>query len=86
MHRIDAIRFGIAGGIVSAFICFLLTLLAAVSGYGLELLNVFRSIFLGYEISVFGSLIGAVYGFMWGFVELFIIAFIYNMLGPEQNP
>jgi hypothetical protein len=86
MHRIDAIRFGIAGGLTSGLIFFVLTLLALATGYGIEGLNVFRSFFPGFEISIFGSILGAIYGFCFGFVELFVLAFIYNLLGPPPGP
>lgn len=85
MHRIDATRFGLAGGLVCATLCFVVTLLGTASGYGADALNMLRDIFWGYDISVVGSLIGALYGFIVGFVKLFAIAFIYNMLGPEKE-
>jgi hypothetical protein len=85
MPRIDAIRFGLAGGTITALMCFLLTLLATINGYGIDFLNVLRGVFLGFEISVFGSVIGAIYGFMIGFIKLFSIAFIYNLLGPAKD-
>ncbi len=85
MDKIDAVRFGLAGGITCAIFCFVLTLLASVGGIGVDLLNVMKSIYLGYEISVFGSLVGAIYGFMFGFAELFVVAFIYNLFSPTKE-
>lgn len=85
MNRIDAIRLGIAGGLVLGLICFVLTLISLVSGFGIEALNVLRGLFYGYEISGFGSLVGAIYGFIFGFVELFLVAFVYNLLGPPKE-
>lgn len=85
MHRIDAIRFGLAGGILSALIIFILTLLSTLSGYGLDALLTLKSLLPGYDIDVFGSVVGALYGFLIGFVEFFIIAFIYNILAPTPK-
>lgn len=85
MHRIDAFRFGIAGGLFYGFFCFAFTLLATLNGYGSAALKILESIFVGYDISVTGSLIGGLYGIIFGFVELFTIAFIYNMLGPPRE-
>ncbi len=85
MDKIDAVRFGLAGGLVAALAIFVFTLIAAVSGYGLEALNVCKSLFAGYDISVFGSLIGAIYAFMIGFAKLFLLGFIYNLLGPPKE-
>lgn len=86
MPRIDAIRFGFAGGVVSAFILFVLTLLASVNGFGLELLNILKGLFPGFDITVFGSVVASIYGFIIGFLELFFIAFIYNLFGPSKEP
>jgi hypothetical protein len=83
MNKIDAVRFGIAGGLVAACACFVLTLLSLISGHGIEALNVLRSLFWGYDISVSGSLVGSVYGFVLGFIKLFMLALIYNVLIPD---
>jgi hypothetical protein len=85
MHRINTIRLGLAGGLVSAFICFLVTLLALTNGYGLSALNVLKSLFWGYDISVVGSLVAGGYGFFFGFILLFLLAYIYNLLGPPEE-
>lgn len=84
MHRIDAVRFGLAGGVVMAALCFVMTLLAVLNGYGAAFLQQFEGLFIGYDISITGSLVGLAYGFLCGFIELFFIAFIYNLLlGPD---
>lgn len=85
MSRIDAISFGLAGGLLSAFICFVLTLLALVNGYGLAALNVLKSLFWGYDISVVGSLVAGGYGFFFGFIKLFLLASVYNFLGSLKE-
>jgi hypothetical protein len=85
MTKIDAIRFGLAGGIVAMALIFILTLLATASGFGHGYLNLLKDIFPGYEIGVVGSLVGAGYAFIFGFIKLFALAFIYNMLGPASK-
>lgn len=85
MNKIDAVRFGLAGGLITALCIFVLTLVASASGFGLGALNILKSVFVGYDISVFGSLIGAIFGFMAGFTKLFLIGFVYNLLGSERE-
>jgi hypothetical protein len=85
MGKIDAIRFGLAGGILSMIIIFVLTLIASINGFGLNYLELLKDLFPGYEIGVIGSLVGAGYGFILGFMKLFVLAFIYNILGPANK-
>lgn len=85
MNKIDAIRFGLAGGIIAMLMVFGLTLLATVSGFGHGYLSVLKDLFPGYEIGIVGSLVGAGYAFGLGFVKLFALAFIYNLLGPSSE-
>jgi hypothetical protein len=85
MNKIDAIRLGLAGGIIAMLMIFGLTLLATLSGIGHGYLSVLKDIFPGYEIGVVGSLVGAGYAFALGFVKLFALAFIYNLLGPSSE-
>lgn len=85
MNKIDAIRFGLAGGIVAMLMVFTLTLLATALGFAQGYLSLLKDIFPGYEIGVVGSLVGAGYAFIIGFIKLFALAFIYNMLGPAQK-
>lgn len=85
MNKIDAIRLGLAGGIVAAVLVFSITLLATASGFGHEILALLRDVFPGYNIGVVGSLVGAGYAFVAGFIQLFALAFVYNVLGPAQE-
>lgn len=84
MLHIDALRFGIAGAIVSGFFIFGLTLIAYVSGIGRELLMVFMNLFPGFEINLLGALVGALYAMVAGFFKLYFLAFIYNLLAVDR--
>ncbi len=60
----------------------------AVSGYGTDFLQVFASVYPGYQASgAFGDLIvGTVYAFVDGAVSGLIFAFLYNVfLGRERS-
>jgi len=85
MVRIDALRLGLAGGIMVSVMMFVMTLVSSVSGFAIEWLILLKGIFIGYEVSVIGSLVGAGYGFFLGFIKLFLLAFIYNLLGPSED-
>lgn len=73
-------KLGIAGGILWSICLFICTILAMYTGYAKEFLNIMISIYPGYSISWFGSIIGLVYGFFDAFIGLFLLAWIYNKL------
>ena len=70
----------LAGGIIWALTLFLTTLGGVYFGYGIAFLNVWVSIYPGYNISLLGSIIGLVYGFLDMFVGIYIIAWVYGKL------
>lgn len=80
-EKLNALKFGIAGGIATA-ICIAFTTILGIFGFFQEYNNLIVSIygFLGYSISWPGVLLGAIYGFMDGFVLTAIFAWIYNKL------
>lgn len=79
--KLNVLKFGIAGGIVTA-ICISFTTLLGIFGFFLEYNNLIVSIygFLGYSLSWLGVILGAVYGFVDGFILTIIFAWIYNKL------
>lgn len=70
--------FGFAFGIVWAIGLLIMGWLAALSGWGISMVNVIGSVYLGYSPTFWGAVLGAI----WGFVDLFIagviLAAIYN--------
>ena len=78
--KIDAKRFGIAGGILYGAIFFAMTVLATATGYGKEMLSFWATWHPGYGISYAGSIVGLVYGFACGFIGLYALAWLYNKL------
>jgi len=79
--RLDAMKFGLAGGIIFA-ICVFITTLLAMNNYCVTCGIILRDIygFLGYDLSFVGSLFGAIYGFVDGFIFTGLFAWIYNKL------
>lgn len=82
--RLNAVKFGIAGGVITA-ICVIITTLAGIYGImgGFTVWNgLIVDIYgtLGYSVSWLGVLLGAIYGFIDGFLATLIFALIYNKL------
>jgi hypothetical protein len=82
LARLNALILGIVLGLVFGFGLFLVTIWlvikgGAVVGPNLALLG---QVFIGYDVTAWGSLVGLFYGFLSGFVIGFAIASIYNWL------
>jgi len=82
--RLNAVKFGLAGGITTAICVFSITILAVFGWFG-ELTGWTSLIaeaygFLGYSVSFLGAFLGAVYSFIDGFILTFIFGWIYNKL------
>jgi len=79
--RIDAVKFGLAGGVLTGFGVAFVTLAGIYGDFA-----AFTSLisagygFLGYSVSGLGVVLGAVYGFVDGFVGTFVFAWLYNKL------
>lgn len=74
-------RAALTGGILWGGCFFLTTLLSVYTGYGKSFLEVWTSVYPGYNISLTGSIIGLVYGFLDMFVGVYIIAWVYKRVG-----
>ena len=81
--KLNAVKFGLAGGIVTSICIFITTLLAlSAPSYAIFSVGIIEDIYgiLGYNLSFPGSLLGAIYGFIDGFILAWIFALIYNKL------
>ncbi len=79
--KLNAFKFGLAGGIISA-ICISLCTIVSIFGYSdiqSSIMMDMYSIF-GYSTSWLGVLLGGIYGFLDGFFMVWIFALIYNRL------
>lgn len=77
----DTKRVALAGGITWGVCIFATTLFSVYTGYGQAFLNGIASIYIGYSISLIGSIIGAVYGFFDVFIGVYIFVWIYKKVG-----
>ena len=75
--KINALKLGLAGGIVFGSTCIVMGLLSK-TGYGFLFFEVLASIYPGYSSSIVGVFFGGIAGFADVFTGLFILATLYN--------
>jgi hypothetical protein len=75
---LGVVSLGLAIGIAWAFGVFLLGLMAGVFDWGVPVVAVLSSVYVGYSPSFVGSVTGAVWGFVDGFIGGVVIAWLYN--------
>lgn len=80
---LNPLNLGISGGVVWGVSMFVCTILSMYIGYSTEFLNLMASIYPGYTITWWGSIVGLVYGFADAFIGLFILGWIYNRLSEK---
>jgi len=78
--RLNALKLGLAMGILCAVSMILFSLWVIFVGTGAEWISMIAQFYFGYSTTVSGILLGAVYGFIDGFVGGFVLAWIYNKL------
>ena len=72
---------GLAGGIVCGVGLSLATVANLIMpSYGTEFIQVFASIYQGYESTWLGALLALIYGFLDGFIALFLVGWVYNKI------
>lgn len=80
--RLNAFKFGIAGGIVCAVYVLISTLIYAMLNFApmnfIFLTDLYG--FIGYNTTIFGIFLGTFYGFVDGFIMTGFFAWIYNKL------
>jgi len=79
---LNEINLGFSGGIIFGAIVLLTTLVNVLFGQYIQTTNLFLDFYgiLGYDVTIFGSILGAIYGFIDGFILFWLIAIIYNRL------
>ncbi len=75
---LGVISFGLALALTSAVFTFVLGLMAAFFGWGLVIVQVLASLYIGYAPTFVGTIAGAVWAFVDGFIAGVMIAWLYN--------
>ncbi len=78
--KLDALKFGIACGIVWAGAVLCLGIMSEVLNWGTPLVKGLGGLYLGYKASPGGIVIGTVWALFDGAIGGFILAVIYNKL------
>jgi len=80
LAKLDGVALGIAVGLLFGLVVFLATVVLVVKGGEVvgPNLGLLSNYFIGYEVTLQGSLIGFIYGFGSGFVLGGLIAFLRN--------
>jgi hypothetical protein len=77
---IGVLSFGVALGITNAIAVFLLGLTTALAGWGILVVQVLSTLYIGYEPTLLGAITGAVWAFVDAFIGGILLAWIYNKL------
>lgn len=83
--KLDTMKFGLAGGIISALFVFVLALGSAFAGWGTGMVDSLASMYVGYKAGVVGGLIGALSAFVEGFITFYLLAWVYGYLQKEKS-
>jgi len=83
--KLDTVKFGLAGGIISALFMFVLALGSAFAGWGTGMLDSLATMYIGYKAGFLGGLIGGLWAFVEGFVSFYLIAWVYDYLQKEKQ-
>lgn len=78
--KLDALRFGVAGGIIWSLAVLLMPLMGLCGGYGSFLVNGIGKLYIGYQPTPVGALIGAVWAFFDMGIFGLVVALVYNKL------
>ncbi|MBT3324567.1 hypothetical protein HN681_00280 [archaeon] len=77
---IDKKRWALAGSLLWGGAVLLLGLLATGLGYGLKMVEVLGSVYLGYSATWFGTFIGTVWALVDMFVGIYILIWLYEKI------
>lgn len=80
--RLNAVKLGLAGGILWGLCLFIMTWVSMFTGYAMFWLAQWMDTYPGFSLTIVGSFVGLAYGFVDGFICLFLLAWIYNLLKP----
>ena len=82
---LGVVSLGLAFGITWALGVFLLGIAAALFEWGVPVVAVLSSLYIGYSPSFVGSVAGAVWGFVDGFIGGALLAWLYNKIVSRKN-
>ena len=76
-------RIGLTLGLIGSFYVLLLSICAALFGWGLPLIRIIGSLYRGYDVTPFGVMIGMLWAFIDGYIAGYLFVYIYELLGEK---
>ncbi len=73
-------KFGLAMGILLGLAMLIIGITATYAGYGVDIVALCGSMYIGYDMTLVGSIVGGIWGFFDGLIGGFIFAWLYNKL------
>lgn len=77
--KLSVCNLGLAVGLVWGLAMFVTVYLSIWFGLGIPFVEIFSTIYIGYDFTPVGSLLGLFWGFLDGFIGGALIAFFYNL-------
>src|SRR5579862_9221494 len=77
--KLSVCNLGSALGIVWGLSMFLLAILTMLFGVASPFVDIFSSLYWGYDATPMGAILGLIWGFIDGFIMGALIAFFYNL-------
>ena len=84
MNKLQPLALGVGVGVLWAAYVFIAGI-AAMNGWGTALVDVFGSLYIGYNASIAGAFIGAMWALVDGFIAGAVIAWIYNGIAISEH-
>ena len=76
--KLGVIPFGVAFGSTWAMGLLIFGWISWLSGWGLAMISLIGSVYIGYSATFWGAIVGAIWGFVDAFIGGIIMAAIYN--------
>ena len=74
------VKIGVALGLASGLFTLIAGLIAAFSGYGLPMISLMGTLYIGYAPTVLGSIIGAIWSFVHTFIFIMVAGGFYCLI------
>jgi len=79
MNKCQPVPLGIAVGALWAIYVFCLGIVAMFN-WGVPMVDMLASLYIGYAASILGAIIGAIWAFVDGLIAGIVVGWVYNML------
>jgi hypothetical protein len=79
MNKCQPVPLGVAVGVLWAIYVFCLGIVAMFN-WGVAMVDVLASLYIGFGASIVGAIIGAIWAFVDGLVAGVVVGWVYNML------